>query len=657
MLRFIAKSIMVKLIIQFFMVGLIPVLILGSLTYYYSRETLKNAAYDHITSINEIKKQQALEYLRNRMRNIVLLSRSEHIRKMLETGAYTEMRPVLAYHMNVFGLTDILLIDPNGHVLYEAAGDTVSSDGKAGGPDSMPPIIAKMTETIIVSHEPMMTDMTPLKTEELLSLFMGAPVYDAMGDLAAVLIFQIDAKQIHRLMLSQIGRGEAYATYLVGQDLLMRSPFQDVHQGSVLQQNVDFMAPRLAFENKTGIGRITDYRGVNVLCAYAPLGLDEIMKTGFDWAIITQIDQTEAFQLLDKLRYNIFWAIAIIVILVGAAGFFQSRIIARPINDLSYRIVLFNDGDFTVSLPESMKQRPDEIGVLMKTFNEGTRQFRKQIRRIAESTNLLVASISRISTTASQIASSASETSTSISEVTTTVEEVKQTSLIATEKAQYVSQIAENAAKISNAGKTATQNTQTGIDRIKSEMHYIAEGTIRLSEQTKNIEEIINTVSDIADQSNILSVNAAIEAAKAGEHGRGFSVVSQEVKSLANQSKDATNQVRSILEDIQKATSAAVMATERGIKTVEEAVELSEQAGDSIERLAQRVTESAEAAMQITASNQQQLTGMDQLSQAMESINDATHQNLEAVKQLEDALRGLEDMVQTMKDITSSYRI
>jgi hypothetical protein len=69
------------------------------------------------------------------------------------------------------------------------------------------------------------------------------------------------------------------------------------------------------------------------------------MGTGFDWAIITQIDRTEAFELLDKLRRNIFWTIVIIVILVGAAGFFQSRIIARPINDLSYRIVLFNDGD------------------------------------------------------------------------------------------------------------------------------------------------------------------------------------------------------------------------------------------------------------------------------------------------------------------------
>jgi len=118
MFRFISKSIMVKLIIQFFLVGLTPVLILGALTYYYSKDTLKNAAYDHIASINEVKKEQALEYLQNRMRNIVLLSRSEHIRKMLETGAYNEMRPVLTYHMNVFAISDIILLDRKGSILY-----------------------------------------------------------------------------------------------------------------------------------------------------------------------------------------------------------------------------------------------------------------------------------------------------------------------------------------------------------------------------------------------------------------------------------------------------------------------------------------------------------------------------------------------------------
>src|SRR4030067_173625 len=107
------------------------------------------------------------------------------------------------------------------------------------------------------------------------------------------------------------------------------------------------------------------------------------------------------------------------------------------------------------------------------------------------------------------------------------------------------------------------------MHRIQEQMESIAQSIVRLSEQGQAIGEIIATVNDLAEQSNMLAVNAAIEAAKAGEQGKGFAVVAQEVKSLAEQSKQATAQVRTILGDIQKATSGAVMATEQGSKAGE----------------------------------------------------------------------------------------
>src|SRR5438128_3440680 len=108
--------------------------------------------------------------------------------------------------------------------------------------------------------------------------------------------------------------------------------------------------------------------------------------------------------------------------------------------------------------------------------------------------------------------------------------------------------------------------------RSREQMNSIAQIMVRLSEQNQAIGQIIATVDDLAQQSNLLAVNASIEAAKAGEEGKGFSVVAQEVKSLAEQSRQATTQVRAILSDIQKATSAAVMATEQGGKVVEAGV-------------------------------------------------------------------------------------
>jgi len=269
----------------------------------------------------------------------------------------------------------------------------------------------------------------------------------------------------------------------------------------------------------------------------------------------------------------------------------------------------------------------------------------------------LSSSISQISATASQLATNSSETSSSVSEITTTVEEVRQTAQVSSEKAKEVADSAEAAFQTSEEGKKATEESFAGMNRTKEEMEYIAEAIMKLSEQTQSIGEIISSVTDLADQSNLLSVNASIEAAKAGEQGKGFAVVAQEVKSLADQSKEATNQVRSILSDIQKATGTAVMATERGSKTVEMGVALAAKAGDAIALLADSVARSAESATQIAASNHQQFAGMDQLAQAMDSIKDASLQNVDGTKQLEGATRTLTDLGHKLKEVSGKFKV
>jgi len=652
-----------KLVVQFFIVGLLPLIIMGGLTYYFSKSALETKSLNQIESVNSIKKEHTVEFLKDRVNNVTLLSRSQHLRNMINYQTYQGMSVLFDYYMKMFGYSDILLLNHDGRLLYSAI-QNKEFDDETESQEEVNQTITGIWERVNETNEPVLTDIKKVQNQIDPALFIGAPVYGDIGDLAAVLIVQINATRITELMSDKTGMGETGETYLVGSDdAFMRSKPRLFKGGTaILKIKVDKQIMKKDKEtiavNKGGsiTKAIDDYDGKRVLMAVSNLDLKTKLSTDFDWVIITQKHKTEAFNLINKLLIIMGIIFSILIFVVGIIGYVQSTLIARPINDLSYKIVLLNDGDFTVELPEQ-RGRQDEIGLLIKSFNDGTKKTRKQMKMLMDSTNLLVSSISRISTTASQLASSASETSSSISEVTTTVEQVRQTSEVATEKAEHVAKSADNTNKISQAGKTSTENTMAGVNRIKGEMNYIAESTVQLSDQTKSIEEIINSVSDIADQSNILSVNAAIEAAKAGEHGKGFAVVAQEVKSLADQSKESTNQVRTILEDIQKATSAAVMATERGTKTVNEAVELAEQAGNAIDRLSTKVTESSDAAMQITASNQQQLSGMDQLSQAMESINDATQQNLDGVKQLEDALKGLEDLVHTMRDITSSYKI
>src|SRR5262249_18285798 len=161
---------------------------------------------------------------------------------------------------------------------------------------------------------------------------------------------------------------------------------------------------------------------------------------------------------------------------------------------------------------------------------------------------------------------------------------------------KYVSEATQKASQNTLDGKKTVDITMEEIQRVRRQMESIADGMVRLSEQSKTVGVIITTVDDLSAQSNILAVNAAIEAAKAGEHGKGFGVVAQEVRSLAEQSKQATGQVRNILGDIQKATNAAVMMTEQGSKAVEAGVKQSGATSESIQSLAASVTEAAQAA-------------------------------------------------------------
>ncbi|MDO8680799.1 MAG: methyl-accepting chemotaxis protein [Acidobacteriota bacterium] len=353
---------------------------------------------------------------------------------------------------------------------------------------------------------------------------------------------------------------------------------------------------------------------------------------------------------------RVFVIIGIVAMLLGLAMvLLLNRIIAAPLKTISGIAGQIAAGDLGVSVPTD--NRADEVGDLMRAFREMVAKLRQTTGEIREGANVLASSSSEILATTTQVASGAAETATAVSETTATVEEVKQTAQVSSQKAKYVSDSAQKVAQVSQTGRKAVEDAISGMHRIQEQMESIAESIVRLSEQSQAIGEIIATVNDLAEQSNLLAVNAAIEASRAGEQGKGFAVVAQEVKSLAEQSKQATAQVRTILGDIQKATSAAVLATEQGHKAVEAGVKQSVEANESIRQLADSITEAAQAATQIAASSQQQMVGMDQVALAMENIKQASSQNVAGTRQAEAAAQGLHELGQRLKRLVEQYKV
>ena len=331
-----------------------------------------------------------------------------------------------------------------------------------------------------------------------------------------------------------------------------------------------------------------------------------------------------------------------------------TRVVSKPLKELSVLSIRIGNGDLTTEIRQVSHN--DEVGSLFQTFRTMTDNIRTMVKENKESVNLLSSASSEILAAATQVASSSVETATAVSQTTSTVEEVRQISESSSAKAKAVADNAQKTTEIAQNGKKAVESLVEVVNNIRERVESIAESVVRLSEQGQAIGEIIASVNDIADQSNLLSVNAAIEAAKAGEYGKGFGVVAQEIKGLAEQSRQATMKVRSILLDVQKGTSAAVMATEQGNKAVEIGVRQSREAGESIRLLADSVTEAAQAAIQIAASNQQQMAGISQVTTAMENIKQGSTQTAASTKQAEMAARNLNELAQKIKQMMEHYQ-
>lgn len=301
-----------------------------------------------------------------------------------------------------------------------------------------------------------------------------------------------------------------------------------------------------------------------------------------------------------------------------------------------------------------IKKRSDK-DVLGKALENMAANLKKIMSELTESTSVLNSAASEILATTSQIASSASQTSSSVAETTSSVEEIKQTAKLTNEKAIHTAESTKKAVIISDEGNSSLDKNVEGLAQIKEKMDLIAANIIRLSEQSQMIGNIVSTVEDIASQSNLLAVNASIEAVKAGEHGKGFSVVAQELKNLANQSKQGTGEVQKILIDIQQATNTLVMVAEQGGKAVNEGVIQAANARKSMQSLRQSVIEAAQSGILIAASSEQEMAGMDQIASAMMGIRDATSQNVESIRQVENSAKDLNNLSQKLKSLMDQY--
>jgi CHASE3 domain sensor protein len=255
-------------------------------------------------------------------------------------------------------------------------------------------------------------------------------------------------------------------------------------------------------------------------------------------------------------------------------------------------------------------------------------------RQMNDSASSIASSTSEIAATVEQQERTAQQQAASVNETTTTMDELGASSRQSAEQAAAAAAGAKQALELAEGGTRAVDRTLTGMGTLRDKVGAIADQIMRLSEQTSQIGSISGLVSDLANQTNMLALNAAVEAVRAGEHGKGFAVVSGEIRKLADQSKKSAEKINALVQDIQNAINSTVMATDEGTKTVEEGVRIAEETAQAFAGVTDAVNNVVLNSQQISLNVKQQAVAIQQVVSAMNNLNSAARETANGIGQV-----------------------
>jgi methyl-accepting chemotaxis protein len=330
-----------------------------------------------------------------------------------------------------------------------------------------------------------------------------------------------------------------------------------------------------------------------------------------------------------------------------------TRTITKPINRM-IQAIEDGEGDLTMRVDQS---RSDEIGKLGEWFNKFVENMQLVILQMRDSSQAVASASTQIAASADEMAGGLQEQETQTQQVAAAVEELSQSVTEVAAKSSDATIASEQSQHLAEEGGSVVCSTVAEMEGIATEVNASAQTINALGKQSEKIGEIIAVINDIADQTNLLALNAAIEAARAGEHGRGFAVVADEVRKLAERTTQATEEVSSSIRGIQGETISAVTQIEAGSERVGKGVELANQAGSSLETIVTGCKSVQGMVQDIAAAATQQSTASDEIARAIASISTVTRQSSESAGQASEAAGDLAHQAEQLMELVGQFKV
>jgi methyl-accepting chemotaxis protein len=514
--------------------------------------------------------------------------------------------------------------------------------------------------------------------------FIASPIFKGDKKIG-VLIFQMPIDRINSVMTQdhqwkEAGLGTSGETYLVGPDSKMRSISRfliedkegylgaikdsglsdeivstiDAKGTSIGLQPVNSAGSQAALAGETGFSDFSDYRGVPVFSAYTPIEL-----AGERWAILAEIDKDEALSAATALKLDLIYLI--LAICAGLAGFsifggiLYARSLSRPIVELSNVIHrVEEESDLTL---QAIVYGKGELGMAASAFNAMVQKFQGSLRQVNEAT-------SRLGDVAQRSSSNADLTNQAIQ---VQVEQTEQAANAMNQMNIAVREVSSNIHSTSAASQQMNEQAVQGrqsmaeagnqIKHLVDEVERASAVIARLETNSHDIGRVLDVIKGIAEQTNLLALNAAIEAARAGEQGRGFAVVADEVRTLASRTQESTEEINTIIETLRQGAKEAVLAMDSSRDKARVAVDKAGAIDSALQLISDSINKINDMSSGIATSAEEQSAVAEEINSNFDNINSMTHQTAEGAAKSSHAGTELKGVVTELQSMVAQFKV
>lgn len=329
--------------------------------------------------------------------------------------------------------------------------------------------------------------------------------------------------------------------------------------------------------------------------------------------------------------------------------------LSRSTQKMLGAIQKFSEGDLTVNVECEIKD--DNIGKMFDYFNSSVIKIKEMIAEVSSAVHATASASNQISSSSEEMAAGTQEQSSQATEIASSVEQMTKTILETTRNSSRAAEAAKNSGIVAKEGGRVVRETIAGMNRVAEVVKKSAQTVHALGKSSQQIGEIVQVIDDIADQTNLLALNAAIEAARAGEQGRGFAVVADEVRKLAERTTKATKEIASMIKQIQRDTEGAVASMEEGTKEVENGKLLADQAGNSLNEIISGAETVVDMAMQVAAASEEQSSAAEQISNNIEALSNVTHETSAGINQIARASEDLSRLTINLQELVGRFKL